>query len=56
MASQKLTTGINRAEKRLTRANRHAVRQALKSGRWEILPARKRIPTCPFGKGCCIDI
>lgn len=53
MASQRFRTGLNRAEKRLTRANRHAVRQALKAGNWESLPPRKRILTCPYGKGCC---
>lgn len=56
MASQKYRTGLNRAEKRLTRANRHAVKAALRKGEWEALPARKRIPTCPFGKGCCPNL
>jgi hypothetical protein len=51
--SDKLTRKINRAEKRLTRANRHAVKRALRSGEWENLPARRRILTCPYGKGCC---
>lgn len=51
--SDKLSRMINRAEKRLTRSNRHAVKRALKAGNWENLPKRKRVPTCPFGKGCC---
>ena len=54
--SDKFTRKINYVERKLTRANRHAVKRALRAGTWENLPARKRIHACLYGKWCCPDI